>query len=214
MKVNLFLILLLSFTISACKKQQSTPTPVAQTVTMQPTNNPNERMLVLVGSSDRSFSGSTEWVIDAWSVGSPYFGRMAVKFDFGNIPSNATVVSANLYLYSNTPPENGNLIDANFGTNNALLLQRITAAWVPASTTWANQPTVSTTDQIIIPATTQSVLDLNIDVTGLVSTMVAGTNNGFLLRLQNEVAYNSRQFVSSYHATKVDKHPKLVIVYK
>jgi hypothetical protein len=34
------------------------------------------------------------------------------------------------------------------------------------------------------------------------------------LKLQNEETYTSRMFVSSHHTTKVDKHPKLVIIYE
>lgn len=188
--------------------------PVAQTLTSQPANNPNERMLVTIGGVDYSGTNS-ELVIDAWTVsGSPYFGRAAIKFDLSSIPSTATITSANLFLYSNTPPENGNLVDANFGTNNSLWLQRITGPWTPATTNWSNQPTVTTTDQISIPSTTQSSLDLNIDVKTLVSSMVnTNTNYGFMLKLQNEVTYTSRMFVASYHATKADKRPKLVVTY-
>jgi hypothetical protein len=189
--------------------------PVEQTVTIQPANNPNERMLVTIGGVDNSFSGGNEWVIDAWTKNSQtWIGRKAFKFDLSNIPSTATILSANLFLYSNTPPENGNLVDANFGTNNSMFLQQITSNWTPATATWTNQPTTTTTNQVAIPHTAQSVLDLNIDVTTLVGSMVSGTNYGFLLKLQNEVTFNSRQFVSSYHATKTTKHPKLVIIYR
>lgn len=188
------------------------PGPI--TFTAQPANNPDERMIVSINGVDQSFTGSTEWIIDAWTRNSqPYIGRMAVKFDL-NIPTSATIVSANLYLYSNNPPENGNLVNANFGTDNSLILRRITAPWVPANTTWSAQPVTSTSDQIIVPHTALSELDLNIDVKDMVSTMISSGNYGFLLRLQNEVQYTSRQFVSSYHATKTTKRPKLVVVYK
>lgn len=187
-----------------------------QTLTLQPSNNPNEKMLISIGGVDQSSQGGNEWAIDAWTVnGAPYFCRGVFKFNLSAIPNNATIVSANLYLYSNSPPENGNFIDANFGPTNGLILRRIISDWSPGSANWSNQPTTTTTNEVLIPSTTQSVLDLNLDVTALVATMVnTGTNYGFLLRLQNEVTYNSRAFVSSYHATKVAKHPKLVVVYR
>ena len=189
---------------------------VQQTMTLQPANNPNEKMLVNVGGTDQSFQGGDEWVIDAWTVGgAPYFGRKAFKFDLSTIPANATIVSANLYLYSNTPPQNGNLVDANFGTTNGMVLRRITSAWSPVDANWFNQPTTTTTNEVLIPHTNQTVLDINIDVTTLVATMVnTSSNYGFLLKLQNEVTYNSRAIVSSYNAAKATKHPKLVIVYR
>lgn len=189
---------------------------IQQTVTFQPANNPNEKMLVTIGGQDRSFSGGNEWVIDAWTVGGQnYIGRIAFKFDLNSIPSTATILSANLFLYSNLPPENGNLIDPNFGSSNAMFLQQITANWSPASANWSNQPQTTTLNQVLIPSTSQSVLDLNLDVTALVSSMIASnTNYGFLLKLQNEINYNSRMFVSSYHVAKPQKHPKLVINYR
>jgi hypothetical protein len=186
-----------------------------QTLTLQPANNPNERTLANTGGTDISFTGGSEWVLDAWTVGgAPFIGRKAVKFDLSGIPATATILSANLFLYSNTPPENGNLVDANFGADNSLVLQRITSSWTPATATWANQPATTTTNQVIIPSTTQSSLDINVDVKNLVTTMVSGTNNGFFIKLQNEVIYTSRMFVGSYHTTKTQKHPKLVIIYR
>ncbi len=186
-----------------------------KTLTLKPANNPNEKMFILNGT-DKSHVGSSQLTIDAWTQdGSPWFGRAAIKFDLSTIPSTATILSANLFLFSNTPPTAGNLVDANFGTNNAMILQQITSDWSPITSNWNNQPTVSTTNQITIPSTTLSSFDLNIDVKGLVSSMVLyHAKYGFYLRLQNETIYTSRMFVSSYHTTKVDKHPKLVVIYK
>lgn len=186
-----------------------------KTLTLKPANNPNEKMFIINGT-DKSHVGSSQLTIDAWTQdGSPWYGRAAIKFDLSNIPPNATIVSANLFLYSNTPPTAGNLVDPNFGTNNAMILQQITSDWSPATSNWNNQPTVSTANQILIPSTTMSSLDLNIDVKTLVSSMVStNAKYGFYLRLQDETIYTSRMFVSSYHTTKVDKHPKLVVIYK
>jgi hypothetical protein len=190
------------------------PSPL-QTLTLQPSNNPNEKMLITIGSTDNSVQGGNEYVIDSWTVGGqPYTGRSIFKFDLSAIPSSATIQSANLYLYSNTPPENGNLIDANFGTNNGLVLRQITSSWTAATANWGNQPATTTTNQVLIPTTTQSVLDLNLDVKNMVASMVnTNSNFGFMLRLQNEVALNSRAFVSSYNAAKPTLRPKLVVTY-
>lgn len=186
-----------------------------QTVTLKTANNPNEKMFILNGT-DQSYVGSQELVIDAWTKnGSNWYGRAALKFDMSNIPSTATILSANLFLYSNTPPQNGNLVDANFGANNGLILQQITSNWSPATSNWSNQPVVSVANQIMIPSTTLAALDLNIDVTSMVAAMVtSNAKYGFMLRLQDEVIHTSRMFVSSHHPTKTDKHPKLVIIYK
>lgn len=191
------------------------PSPI-QTLTLQPSNNPNEKMLIIVGSQDQSQQGGNEWIVDAWTVGGQTFiGRSIFKFDLSSIPSTATILSATLSIYSNSPPENGNLVDANFGPNNALVLQQITSNWSAATANWTNQPATTTTNQLLIPSTNQSILDLTLDVKPLIASMVNNNSNyGFMLKLQNETTFNSRAFVSSYHAAKPTKHPKLVVTYQ
>jgi hypothetical protein len=183
---------------------------------LQPTNNPYERALGILGNNDYTSIGTVEILAAAWTVGgTPYTGRILTKFDLSDIPATAEIVSANLYLYSDNPPLNGNLKDPNYGDDNSMVLQRVTNDWSPENVNWFNQPQTTTTGQVLIPSTTQSVLDLNINITNLVRTMVKNDlNHGFLIRLQQEEIYTSRIFVSSYHSTKPEKHPKLVIVYK
>jgi len=191
------------------------PAPAPTTFTAQPANNTTERMLINVGTTDKSASGVDHWTIDAWTSNSlPYTGRVIFKFDLSSIPATATITGATLYLYSNSPPVEGNLVDANFGTNNSLVLQQITSSWVPASANWNNQPPTTTTNQVLIPATTQSVLDFTADVTQMVKSMVStNANYGFMLKLQSEVMYNSREIVSSFNTAKAAKYPKLVVTY-
>jgi hypothetical protein len=187
-----------------------------QTLTLQPSNNPTEFRTTSLNGQDISGTGSQEISIDAWTNQSqPWILRGILKFDLSSIPANATIISANLYLYSNPTPATGNLVDANFGTNNAMLVQQVLTNWSPATTNWYNQPVTSTSGQIVVPSTTQSTLDLNLDVTNMVASMVNNNANyGFFLRLQNEVIYNSRIFVSSYNTTYPTKRPKLVVVYQ
>ncbi len=191
------------------------PAPAPQTITLQPSNNPFEYQVENLNGQNQTHTGY-EISIDTWTTsGQPWTLRNIFKFDLSTIPSSATIMSANLYLYSNPQPSTGNLVDANSGTNNSLFLQQVTSNWSPSTLGWFNQPSTSSTNQLSIPATTQSVLDLNLDVTDMIGSMVNNNANyGFLLRLQNEVTYNSRIFVSSYNTSYSQKHPKLVIVYK
>ena len=190
---------------------------VQQTLTLQPANNANEMIIANYNGADQSGGSRPDLPIEAWTVNSlPLTIRGAVKFDLSSIPSNATIISANLYLYSYPPPSlNGNFVDANYGTNNTLIVQQILTNWSVATTNWFNQPVTSSTNQIVVPSTTQSLLDLNLDVTSMVSSMVAGNANyGFFLKVQNEVIYTSRIFVASYNTIYAAKRPKLVVVYQ
>jgi hypothetical protein len=192
------------------------PSPIV-TFTTQPANNPNEIIVLYNNGASQGGGNRPDLPIEAWtSSGNPFTVRGFIKFDLSSIPSNATIISANLYLYSYPSPTlNGNFTDANFGSSNSMLVQQVTSSWDPASTTWNNQPSATTTNQVVVSHTNQSVLDLNLDVTAIVSSMVNGNSNyGFFLKIQNEVIYNSRIFVGSSNTTYTTKYPKLVVVYQ
>jgi hypothetical protein len=188
-----------------------------QTLTLQPANNPTEFNLAVESGNNVTGLTQADLLAAAWTRnGNPFTVRGLLKFDLSAINTNATIVSANLYLYSYpSPTTNGNLIDANYGTNNSMFVQQVTSNWSPGTLTWGNQPAGSTTNEVLVPTTAQSQLDLNLDVTAMVSSMVNGNANyGFLIKLQNEVTYTSRIFVSSHNTTYTTKFPKLVVVYK
>jgi hypothetical protein len=185
-----------------------------QTLSVQPTNNPTE--IHLMGSATLNESGyATEFSGAAWTTGGqPIYLRGLLKFDLSSIPSTATILTAKLSIYSNPTPLNGDLVNANIGSNNALYIRRVTTSWNPAGMNWLSQPSTTTTNQISIPHTSQSFLDLvDIDVKTLVSDMHGSINNGFMISLQDETYYNIRNFCSSRHANAA-KHPKLVVTYQ
>jgi len=189
---------------------------VIDTITLSPDHSSDEIHL-LGNNSGYEASDPTAPEIGgaAWTVfGTPVAMRAALKFDLSSIPSDAIINSAKLTLYSNPTPLNGNQIDANYGSDNSLLIQKIITTWSSGTANWSNQPATTTNGQIIIPSTTQKFLDLNdIDVTNLVSSMVNNNANyGFLLRLQTENMYTSRIFCSSKYPDS-NKHPKLVVAY-
>ena len=192
------------------------PAPIT-TLVLQPANNPNERQIASLGSADWSQSSSPDFAVEAWTNGGEtYKSRILLKFDLSSIPANATIESATLSLSSfPTPTLNGNFVDANFGTTNAMLVQQVTSSWSPATANWSNQPSTTTANQVIVPTTAQSVLDLDLDVKSIVSSMVSNNANyGFFFKLQNETPYNCRLFVSSSNTTHTTKYPKLVVVYR
>lgn len=155
--------------------------------------------------------GAAEWTYNGQAIGI----RAAVQFDLSSIPSTALIISAKLSLYSNPNALNGDHVNPNYGTDNSMFIQKITNSWDAATVNWIHQPATSNTNQISIPSTTLPTLDLiDIDVTKLVNDMVANNSNyGFMIRLQNEILYNSRIFCSSKYPDAT-KHPKLVVIYQ
>jgi hypothetical protein len=105
-------------------------------------------------------------------------------------------------------------VDANYG-DNSFIIQQVSDNWSTLGLSWSNQPAVLTSNQIIVPTTNQPRLDLDVDVTAQVTSMINNNANyGFLLKLQNEVHYASRIFVGSHNPTYPDKHPKLIVEYE
>lgn len=186
-----------------------------QTLNLAPANNPNEIALSLLGNQDISNKTSIEEPLAAWTInGVALTNRNLLKFDLSSIPANSTILSANLYLYSDTIPKNGDLIHANYGNDDSFVIQQVASSWDPGTVSWFNQPDGLTANQIVVPNTTQPFLNANIDVKTLVAAMVNNNANyGFKLSLVNEVEYTSRIFCSSYYSD-ASRHPRLVITYK
>ena len=151
--------------------------------------------------------GAEEWTIG----GTPVAVRSALRFDMSSLP-NLPIKSAKITLYSDPTPHTANLVNPNFGTSNAFYIQRIATSWT-ASNSWSTMPVVDTTNEVLIPQTNASSLDLvGVDVTALVNKMISAGNYGFMIRLQTEVTYNSRIFCSNTYSDAT-KHPALVISY-
>jgi len=189
------------------------PPPIV-TLTLQPANNPGEVNVGIWNGADWSNHTSIEEPLSAWTKDNfPTVLRDFLKFDLSSIPANATIIKADLQLYSDTIPLNGDLVHANVGADNSVLIQQVATSWDPASLTWFNQPAGLTANQVTIPSTTQSFLNVDVDVKGLIAPMISsGANYGFKLQLKNEVEYTSRIFCSSYYSDAT-RHPKLVVQY-
>ncbi len=189
---------------------------VAGTFTLNTGNGPNFYEMHYMGNDQTNYSDNTAPELDAatWTVDGVVFTvRGAFRFDMSSLPANTPVRSALLSLYANHQPSNGDLVHANSGPANAFYIQRLAAAWDPATATWQNQPAADTTNRVLIPQTSDPFLDVtNVDVTAMVNKMISSGNYGFILHLQDEVIYNSRIFYSS-RASDPTKHPSLVVTY-
>lgn len=99
-------------------------------------------------------------------------------------------------------------------SSNASVLHRVTSPWTENLVTWNNQPSFSQTEIVNIPASTSNYQTYEIDVTTMVQDMVnnPSKNNGFLLKLKNEVTYAGLYFATSdYTGVLGAIQPKLVV---
>lgn len=185
--------------------------PVEHTITLQPANNTN-------GGHADSYNlaggtGGKELPIGSWTIGgTPTNWRSFVKFDQSQIPAGATIISATLHLYSTPDPILGNG-EAQFGTANAFYVEKITQTWDAATLNWNGLPLTTTHNRVLVPQSTSTTANADIDVTDIVKDMQTSGNYGFGFRLQNEAPFNIRIYASSFH-TNSALHPKLAITYQ
>jgi Secretion system C-terminal sorting domain len=149
------------------------------------------------------------------AAGGQNTNRALLNFDLSTYPSNAVLLSADLYLYSSGYINN--LLPGHFGANSSYI-RRVTGNWSENNVTWNSQPATTNVNQVLIPATTSSTQDFQIDVTALVEDILLNpsTSFGFLLGLQTENPSNAAAlaFLSSDNSTDPTRWPKLCLTYK
>lgn len=157
-------------------------------------------------------SASPELLAETWTIsGAEVWGRSFFKFNLSPIPAGTTVTSATLYLFSDTIPDNGNLIDANYGPTNDFWITRVSSSW-DKTTGWNNFPSLDSTGEVHIPQTDSAFANETVDVTTMVNNMLVNGNYGFEMHLNTEQIYNSRIFCSSLYSDST-RHPYLVVSY-
>lgn len=149
----------------------------------------------------------------AWTnSGGPSTIRALLAFDLDTLPEGAEILEAKLSLYHDPTSSEGEHSSLS-GPNNCSI-QRVDQAWDELSVTWADQPSSTTQDQIVLPVSTSDMQDYtDIDVTDLIVAMIQHGNHGFLLRMETESFYRRVVFASSDHPDAA-LHPKLVITHR
>lgn len=151
-----------------------------------------------------------------WSNGGTTFRERAlIQFDLSQIPANATITSATMNLYADNPTQTfvGNPSTPMNGTNNASYIRRITSAWTESGVTWNNQPSTTTSNQIILPTSTSNTQNyLGVDITQLVNDMRTFGDNGFMIEPVSTVPSNSMIFRSGDYADSTF-WPTLTVTY-
>lgn len=155
---------------------------------------------------------SPELLAETWTInGAEVWGRSFFKFNLSPIPSGKTLQSATLYLFSDMAPQNGNLVDANYGPTNDFWITRVSSNW-DKTTGWGNFPSLDSAGQVHIPQSDSSFANETVNVTTMVNNMLANGNYGFEMHLNTEQTYNSRIFCSTLYPDST-RHPYLVVSY-
>jgi hypothetical protein len=161
---------------------------------------------------NNNFGADDNFASWSWTIGGNLTNvRSLIDFDLSSIPSNAIVNSAKLSLYCNTTSY---VTQLNSGTN-ASYLSRITSPWDENTVTWNTQPTITTTNQVLLSTSSSASQNyLNIDIKNLIDDIRANPTSsyGLMLQLATETIYRSLILASSDHADST-KRPKLEICY-
>ncbi len=185
------------------------------TITLRPNAAQGKDAYVLHHASNATYAntnyGNADHMhINAWTwSGQVVRFRSLLAFDLQQIPANAEIVRADLYLYHHPGQPHNPLTGSN-----ACRVNRITSSWDEQSVTWNNQPSVSTANEAYIPGSTSSSQDFQVDVTALVQDMISdpAASHGFAIRLETEATFRQMTFATSDHIDP-SLHPRLVITY-
>lgn len=183
------------------------------TYTVQPDSNSGKDALV-ESRLPNTVAGTTYiYNASAWTVqGVPTTFRSLVEFDISSIPSYAMITSATLTLYADS--DQWFYHSTLSGSNNGWI-QRITSAWSEHQVCWNNQPTVSSNNQVSLPASTGYRQNYTVDVKQLLLDARSANQQalGLMLRLQTEQYYRELNFGSSDHSNP-NKRPRFTVTYE
>jgi hypothetical protein len=172
-----------------------------------------DAMIGSIGTqATQNFANAQELNALTWTVGGVYaHHRSLLQFDLSGIPSSSAISSALLSLYYNPTTVFG---PGHYGSN-AAYVARVMNSWNENTVTWNNQPSFSPQNMVSLPSSTSTTQDYtNINVLGLINNMVGAgnSNNGFMVKLQNEVPYKRLIFCTSDFPV-LTRRPRLQIMY-
>lgn len=158
--------------------------------------------------------GGTEMLkAEAWTAGGSMITRALMEFYVSNeIPANAVINSANLYLFSDTV-DSFHFHSQLSGPNDAYL-KRVATNFDMTTATWGNAPTVYSTNSVFLPASSNNNQHYVVNVTQLLNDSRANSDSKFalLFGLNNESPYRKLQFLPG-STIYTDKRPYLKVCY-
>jgi hypothetical protein len=167
----------------------------------------------VVMSTDSTPADATTLIVEGYHCSACIDQRTLIRYDMASIDKNATIIKAELMVYSPRQPRPG------AGTVRAYKISR---AWTPADANWFNATQsvrwtkagadFDTVPQATLTYTTQVNVWHTLDVTAAIKGFVSNpeTNYGLLLKL--DPAMYTVAYVSSEGAT-TSQRPKLVVTY-
>jgi len=223
--MNQFKFLLFAFfclftmTFQSCVQQENDENETISLV-LKPDSRTGMDAVIWTERPDNSYPNHRDFQAMGWTWYSHGFDggirRSLINFNLSSIPADAKIEEATLSLFYNAtsgeiPSTNGH--SQRDGSNRSILY-RITSPWTEDSVTWNNQPSISTTNNILVKASDSADEDYEIDVKNLIEDMVAnpGGSFGFMYMLENEEYYRATIFASSDHEDS-DLHPQLEVKY-
>ncbi|MBI3136217.1 MAG: DNRLRE domain-containing protein [Bacteroidetes bacterium] len=164
---------------------------------------------VYSGSTGTNYGTSTSAPVN-WDYGTTsYANRLFLQGDLSNIPRNAVVTNAYLYLYAEAVDNS---------VNHPLLVQGVTAGWTEGAITWANQPAVTTANRSLITHAATSSTGwhaMSIKALAQAAVNVPEKNYGWRVALQSEsgTVDNGITYATSENAT-TSKRPYILVEYQ
>jgi gliding motility-associated-like protein len=164
-----------------------------------------------------NYSTHPENLAASWTCsGSPCQARSFFDFNLSEIPTNAVIESANLYLYAvPNSTNNGYTGQPTYGSNNASVIQRIIQPWNETTVTWTNKPNTTTVNQATLTQSTGLLQNYVVDMKNLIIDHRANSSSsyGFMLKhIAEGTSLNSMIFGSTDNPNP-SLRPKLEICY-
>ena len=161
-----------------------------------------------------NYGSNPQFLAASWTYqGIPGNVASIMQFDLSQLPADALITSAELYLYA-WPYTTGSGQHSSLSYSNIGWLRRVTSNWNESTVTWNTQPSNTILNQLVVPESTNPNEDYILNVTQLVQDMWNDPSNsfGFLLMEQIPDYYCRLNFCSS-DFPDLSKHPKLIINY-
>ena len=193
----------------------------AYTVTLQPDGTTGADASIMSSAATTNYGTAVEMGIGEANNATSRIRRSLIKFDLSAIPSDATITSATLSLWTSTDYSSNNRAIRVYRLKRAFVESEITWNRAAVGVTWQSAGASGVNDRETIDIGSVQILaneplntEKQITLTPvMIQEMINGTftNNGFIIAADTELN-DAFMYKTSDHATALQR-PKLVIEY-